>query len=92
MGLSAMSNSEFTVHEIARLQAENRKWGQDLRRAAAELVNQRLAKEITLEDYLARRQKGRDAEEQCRQRAEILEGASLGRRLPDGGGLRSVVE
>jgi type II secretory pathway component HofQ len=76
----------LTLQEVAQLQLENRKRGQELRQAASALVDQRLAKQISLEDYLARRQRGREDQAEWRRREEILEAALLGRGLPGSAG------
>ena len=73
--------SQFTLTEVMQLQTQNWKRGGELRRAALVLVNQRLAKQITLEDYFAQRQCCRDEEEECQRRGRILLDELVVRRI-----------
>jgi hypothetical protein len=82
--------ADLSVQAIAQLQEENREWSKELRENASALVRLRLAKQISLEDYLARRQLGRHAEVDCRRRQMILEDAILGRRALSCAVLRTV--
>ena len=69
------------LEEILRFRAANREWSKQLRFRANSLVNRRLAKTISQDEYLAAR-KGFDEETvECRSRAEVLE-AELARRRP----------
>jgi hypothetical protein len=64
--------SAHSLDEIFAMQAENRAWNKELRALASALVNTRLAKNISMEDYMASRQQAtRDAAE-CKRRAMAL--------------------
>lgn len=61
-----------SLDELFAMQAENRAWNKQLRTLTSSLVNTRLAKNISLEDYAAtRRQAAQDAEE-CKRRSMAL--------------------
>jgi hypothetical protein len=64
--------SAHSLAEIFALQAENRAWNKELRSQAASLVNNRLAKNITLEDYAASRQRAVQEAAECSRRANVL--------------------
>lgn len=53
-------------------QAENRAWGSDLRRKSSGLVNRRLAREITMDEYTASREKARADATECERRGSTL--------------------
>lgn len=65
--------SASTLEDVLQSKAENRAWSKELRRLTASLVNNRLAKQITQDDYLDRR-KATDADvAECRRRSDILD-------------------
>ena len=61
------------LDDILQSQAENRAWSRELRRKTNSLVNSRLAKEISQEDYLASRKLAHEEATECQRRAAILE-------------------
>ena len=65
--------STSTLEEVLRYQLENRAWSKELRFRSNELVNKRLANEITQDDYLTNRKLTRQDAEECQRRAAILE-------------------
>ena len=65
--------SERSLEEIFRSQAENRAWGKELRLRNTALVNNRLAKNISQDDYVADRRLGNEDTIEYRRRAAILD-------------------
>jgi hypothetical protein len=61
------------LEEILRFQTENREWSKELRRRTNVLVNTRLAKNMSQDDYLAGRKLVHEAAAECRSRATILD-------------------
>src|SRR4029077_9881361 len=77
--------SRRTLEEILRSEAENRAWNKTLRGQVTALVDSRLAKQITLEAYSTRRQRGNEDAAECKRRGTILVdeiGSRGGRALP----------
>jgi hypothetical protein len=64
--------SEHSRAEILRCDTENRAWNKALRGRATALVNSRLAKEISLEEYTISRQRENENAAECRRRGAIL--------------------
>jgi hypothetical protein len=64
--------ANLSQEEIIRLQAENRLWSKELRRDSAALTNGRLANQISLADYAARRRAGNDNRAECQRRARTI--------------------
>jgi hypothetical protein len=58
--------------EILRSDTENRAWNKALRCRVAALVNSRLAKQISLEEYAISRQHENENAAECRRRGAIL--------------------
>ena len=65
--------SESSLEEILRTQAENRAWGKELRQKTNVLVNNRLAKNISQDDYIADRKIAHEDAAEYRRRAAILD-------------------
>jgi hypothetical protein len=65
--------SECSLEQILSSQAENRAWGKELRHKTNALVNSRLAKNITQDDYVADRMLAREEAAEYRRRAAILD-------------------
>jgi len=65
--------SECSLEELLRSQAENRAWGKELRRKTNALVNNRLAKNISQDDYVADRRLGHEDTTEYQRRAAILD-------------------
>ncbi len=61
------------LEEILRFQSENRQWSKELRRRTTVLVNSRLAKSMSQDDYLAGRKLVHEDSVECRSRANILD-------------------
>ena len=61
-----------SLEEIFLMQAENRAWNKRLRARATTLVNTRLAKDISMEDYTASRQSATNEAAECKRRAMVL--------------------
>jgi hypothetical protein len=61
-----------TLEEVLGRRAQNRAWSKELRTKINTLVNNRLAKSISLDDYLAYRKLAHEDTEECRRRAELL--------------------
>jgi hypothetical protein len=64
--------SQRTLDEIVGLHDENRAWQRELRTRAAALVNSRLSKQITQEEYAVKREAAKSDADECRHRAHIL--------------------
>ena len=65
--------SESGLEDIIESQTENRAWGKEIRRRTNDLVNSRLAKNITHADYLTDRNLVHEDSAEYRRRASILE-------------------
>ncbi|MGA3026603.1 MAG: hypothetical protein ABSF98_17710 [Bryobacteraceae bacterium] len=65
--------SECSLEEVLRSQAENRAWGKELRRRTNALVNDRLAKSISQDDYVSGRRLVHEDGAEYRRRAAILD-------------------
>lgn len=64
--------STLSDAEVLNLQIQNRNWGRDLRQIMAELVDRRMASQISYEEYTARRQAAKDQREECEGRVAVL--------------------
>ncbi len=69
--------SNQSMEELTLCQDENRAWGRDLRVRSAALVNQRLAKEISLEEYTSTRKSFQQDAAECSRRAAVLADAVM---------------
>jgi len=65
--------SRFSLEDLLRFRAANRAWSRELRAETNTLVNHRLAKEVSQDDYLARRKQLHEDAAECRSRADVLE-------------------
>ncbi len=63
---------ERSLDEMFRLQASNRAWSKQLRQESQVLVNSRLAKVISMEEYSSGREEAAKQTAECRRRAESL--------------------
>jgi hypothetical protein len=70
-----------SLEEVVRSQAENRAWSRELRLKSTALVNSRLAKAITLEDYAANRKLVQEEAAECSRRAAVLANELNGRAM-----------
>ena len=64
--------SQRSLEEIVRSLDENRAWHKDLRMKALKLVNDRLAKQVGMDEYTANRRLGQAEVAECRRRGSIL--------------------
>jgi hypothetical protein len=64
--------SERSLIEILRSDTENRAWNKALRCRVAALVNSRLAKQISLEEYAISRQHENENAAECKRRGALL--------------------
>jgi hypothetical protein len=74
--------SRRTLEEIVRSQDENRAWHKDLRMRALKLVNDRLAKQVGLDEYATNRRIGQADAAECKRRGSILLHEFSIRRMP----------
>jgi hypothetical protein len=74
--------SKCTLEEVLIWQTANRAWSKELRRRNSSLVNQRLAKDISQDDYLANRKIAHEDAAECRRRASILDTQIISRLDP----------
>ena len=65
--------STCSLKEVLGWQAENRAWNKELRLKTNTLVNSRLAKNISQDDYLATRKQVHEESTECKRRANIIE-------------------
>jgi len=63
---------DCSLDEMFRLQACNRAWSKQLRQETQTLVNSRLAKVISMEEYSSSRDLAAQQSAECRRRAESL--------------------
>jgi hypothetical protein len=64
--------SKCTLEEVFELRNENRTLNKSIRLRTAALVNRRLAKHISHEEYVLNRKLAHDDEGECRRRAMML--------------------
>jgi len=62
----------MTVAELLTTQTENRVWSKELRLKTAALINRRLAKDISRDEYMAFRQLTDESTAECRRRSNVL--------------------
>jgi hypothetical protein len=68
-----------SLEELLRAETNNRAWSKTLRQRATELVNSRLAKAISFEEYAAFRQQANEDAAECKRQGTILSDEILGR-------------
>jgi hypothetical protein len=61
-----------SMDEVVRYQAENRGWYKEIRLKNNELVNRKLAKHISPEEYAVHRKEIKEHEAECRRRGDLL--------------------
>jgi hypothetical protein len=61
-----------SLEEVLQSQIDNREWGKRLRLHSLDLVNSRLAKAISLDEYKASRNRAKHDAQECRRRALLL--------------------
>lgn len=70
-----------SLDEVYLCQAENRAWSKELRLKTASLVNRRLAKDISQDEYTANRKQAVEDAVECKRRAEVLANEIAGRSV-----------
>lgn len=65
--------SGLSLDDVRRSQSENRAWSKELRLRNVQVVNSRLAKCISMDDYVALRAGVKEDTAECRRRAAVLE-------------------
>lgn len=73
--------STCSLKEVLGWQAENRAWNKELRLKTNSLVNSRLARNISQDDYLANRKLVHEDAAECRRRADILDAQIIRHRV-----------
>ena len=64
--------SHFSVEQLLTSQSNNRAWSKELRAKTATLINRRLAKDISRDEYIADRKVADESTAECKRRAMIL--------------------
>ena len=72
--------SQRPLYEIVVLQEENRAWQRELRTRTANLVNSKLAKQISLEEYPVQRKVMKTDADECKRRPSVLVREAWSRR------------
>lgn len=73
--------SSWSLDELQRHRTECRAAAAQLRHELASLINSRLAKQISMEDYVAHRKQSADSASECKRRSVALENEIASRRL-----------
>ncbi|MEO7142685.1 MAG: hypothetical protein ABI165_04205 [Bryobacteraceae bacterium] len=68
-----------SLDEIVKSQSENRAWSKELRLKTTALVNSRLAKQISQDEYALNRKLTHEQAAECQRRAMILSNEIAGR-------------
>jgi hypothetical protein len=64
--------AKLSVAEVVNLEVQNRAWGKGLRLGTTALVNSRLAKQITIEEYKVNRQRNQEEAAEYRRRTFLI--------------------
>jgi hypothetical protein len=72
MPLCSDNLSGSSLEEILRADTENRAWSKTLRQRATALLNSRLAKAISFEEYAVFRQQANEDAAECKRQGTIL--------------------
>jgi len=72
MLMSEAEVSMLSEAEVIGLRIETRAWSREIRRCMIELVNNRIAKRITHEEYIASRAAALDERAECDRRTALL--------------------
>jgi hypothetical protein len=64
--------SKCSLEEVFRSESENRAWNKELRLRTTALVNSRLAKDISPDEYALSRQISKDDAAECKRRGALL--------------------
>lgn len=71
--------SKLSFEEVLTVETENRAWRKRLREGTTAVVNARLAKSISQEEYAASRERASHDSAECKRRGELLD-QYLGKR------------
>ena len=72
MKFSRESLSTLSNTEVVLLQDENRQWNKNLRQRMADLVDTRMAQQISYEEYTATRKATKDEAAECEEQLTVL--------------------
>lgn len=72
--------SSWSLDELQRCRTEYRAMAAQLRQEAAALINRRLAKQISMEDYVSGRKLEAESASECKRRSVALENEIATRR------------
>ena len=72
MPISVEELSKLSEADVVRLRIETRAWSREIRRCMAELVDRRMAKQISHEEYTASRATALSQRAECDRRAALL--------------------
>ncbi|HZO57036.1 MAG TPA: hypothetical protein VFB63_30280 [Bryobacteraceae bacterium] len=72
MKFSRESLSTLSNTEVVLLQDENRQWNKNLRQRMADLVDSRMAQQISYEEYTATRKATKDEAAECEEQLTVL--------------------
>ena len=76
-------SAQFTATEVARLQDENRAWYKELRQSVSVLMDTKLAKKISQEEYAGRYKLLKDDLAECSRRSRLLTSEAQRRSKPE---------
>ncbi len=74
MPISTVDLSTLSESDVIRLRVENRAWSKAIRLCMAELVNRRMANQISHEEYAAGRKAAKDERAECDRTTVMLGG------------------
>lgn len=83
MPLWSDDSAQFTTNEVARLQDENRAWYKELRQSVGVLMDTKLAKAISQEEYAGKYKLLKDDLAECSRRSRLLTNEALRRSKPE---------
>lgn len=69
------------LQELVELQNENRVWSKEIRKSKSALVKERLANQVSFDDYRASRDRVNSAAAECTRRTAILLTELTGRKF-----------
>ena len=72
--------SGCSLEDVFQSQTENREWNKELRLKSKALVDSRLAKQMTMEEYVAHRKLANEAAAECKRRGLLLANEIISRR------------
>jgi hypothetical protein len=66
------SENQFSLDDLLKSDQENRARNKDVRTRTAELLNRRLARDITMDEYTVTRKNLNEEAAECKRRASLL--------------------